>query len=167
MRESIGGISIFQIVIVFVLLFAAIISLTINHSKAIAVKDEIINIIEKEKKVNVNKIASTLTEKGYRITGRCPEGYTGYDRNGNNAEGSASFCIKENSINLSQDGPFLQDAAEKCYVGTDKCFVATESDNSFNLVYYDIRLFYQLDIPLINSLTNFTVNGSTKILYKE
>ena len=48
MREAIGGISIFQIVILFILLFTGVMCLTINHSKAFGVKDEIITIIENE-----------------------------------------------------------------------------------------------------------------------
>ena len=46
MKEAMGGVPLFEIVVVFILLFTGIMCLTINHSKAFAVKDEIINIIE-------------------------------------------------------------------------------------------------------------------------
>ena len=40
MKESIGGFSLFNIVIVFVILFTGYISLSINYSKAYNVKNE-------------------------------------------------------------------------------------------------------------------------------
>ena len=46
MKESISMTAIFQIVILFILLFTAIMALTINNSNAFGVKDEIVNILE-------------------------------------------------------------------------------------------------------------------------
>ena len=167
MKEAIGGISIFQIVIVFVLLFAAIMSLTINHSKAFGVKDEIINILESETTQNirngkigdetVTKVVEALENGGYRTTGSCPDDYTGYDRNGSEVKKNAAFCIKVNSVNDS----YLKDIQEKCK--NNKC-VVTNGDFP-PMVYYDIKLFYQLDIPLLRNIFNFTINGSTKIMF--
>ena len=45
MKEAIGGVSIFQLAVIFLLIFTAIMCLTINHSKAFGVKDEVINLI--------------------------------------------------------------------------------------------------------------------------
>lgn len=169
MKEAIGGISIFQIVIIFILLFTAIMALTINHSKAFAVKDEVINILEntkatsvKNKKVDNNtitKIVEALRNGGYRIVGNCPNGYIGYNRDGaelGNGATNASFCIKTNLVNES----YKKDLASKCK--NDKCI---PSDEYLPMVYYDVRLFYQLDIPIIRNIFNFTVNGSTKVLF--
>ena len=47
MKESVSVTTIFQIVILFILLFTAIMCLTINNSNAFGVKDEIINIVKK------------------------------------------------------------------------------------------------------------------------
>ena len=46
MREAIGGTWLFQIVIVFILLFTGFMCLTINRSKAFNVKDQIIQTIQ-------------------------------------------------------------------------------------------------------------------------
>ena len=46
MKESMSITAIFQIVIVFILLFTAIMALTINNSNAFGIKDEVINILE-------------------------------------------------------------------------------------------------------------------------
>ena len=169
MKEAIGGISIFQIVIVFILLFTAIMALTINHSKAFAVKDEVINILEntnatsvKNKKLDNNtifKISETLQNGGYRTVGNCPDDYVGYNREGTelgNGATNASFCIKSNLVSET----YKNDLKNKCK--NNKCVV---TDENLPMVYYDIKLFYQLDIPIIRNIFNFNINGSTKVLF--
>ena len=62
MKEAIGGVSLFQIVILFLLLFTGVMCLTINHSKAFGVKDEIINILE------TDILASYGTVSSYEVS---------------------------------------------------------------------------------------------------
>lgn len=167
MKESIGGISIFQIVIVFILLFAAIMSLTINHSKAFAVKDEIINILERESAASINnkklsdstikEVVEALEKGGYRNVGSCPSDYIGYDRKGAEVTRNASFCVRP--VLVSEEYEYT--VKEVCK--NNKCVI---SKGGFpTMVYYDIKLFYQLDIPIIRNILNFTVNGSTKVMF--
>ena len=128
MKEAIGGVSLFQIVIVFLLLFTGVMCLTINHSKAFGVKDEIINIIQEEKLASygttsdyaltsdtIDDIVEHLSEAGYRITGRCPSSeWIGYDRNGSKVTNdSAAFCIR--AVDVSDS--YHNDIAEKCSNG--------------------------------------------------
>lgn len=168
MKEAIGGISIFQIVIFFIILFAAIMALTINHSKAFGVKDEVINIIENEKTLSLSnnyelsedtrkKIADHLNTVGYRITGNCPDGWNGYDRNGQKVNKNAAFCVKANDVSAD----FQDDLEKKC---KDNVCKVTRPDYP-TMVYYEIILFYQLDVPIINSFTNFEIYGATKIVF--
>ena len=89
MKESISITTIFQIFILFVLLFTAIMCLTINNSNAFGVKNEILNIIEANNGVyegdngNLSEdIIDTINETSYRTTGTCPDEYQGYQRNG-------------------------------------------------------------------------------------
>ena len=166
MKEAIGGISIFQIVIVFILLFTAIMALTINHSKAFAVKDEVINILENTNATSVknhkldsktiSKIVEALENGGYRTIGSCPDDYVGYNRKGDEVSSNASFCIKANLVSET----YKNDLKNKCK--NNKCVI---TDDNLPMVYYDVRLFYQLDIPIIRNIFNFTVNGSTKVLF--
>ena len=171
MKEAIGGISIFQIVIIFVLLFTGIMCLTINHSKAFGVKDEIIIIIQNQtlgsgiSKTGYTldnsvstQISEHLNEAGYRITGECPDSdWVGYDRNGNIVRNNASYCIKVNDVSKT----YYKDLTDKCK--NNKCKVT--SGDYPNMFYYDIVLFYQLDIPVLNDIMNFKVYGSTKIMF--
>lgn len=171
MKEAISSVSLFQIVIVFLLLFTGVMCLTINHSKAFGVKDEIINIIESAKLASpgstynyaledttIEDIVDKLNEAGYRITGKCPSGWTGYDRNGNTVSGDqAAFCVRV--VDVSE--AYYEDTVDKCRNG--KCDV-TYGDYP-SMIYYDIALFYQLDIPIINDIMNFKLYGSTKVLF--
>ena len=171
MKEAIGGISIFQIVIVFVLVFTGVMCLTINHSKAFGVKDEIITILETEKipatasasyKLNsttISKIVDELQEAGYRVTGkRCPDSsWTGYNRNGTVTSSDVAFCVKTNDVVQA----YQKDLRDKCK--NNKC--KTTSGDYPSMVYFDILLFYQLDIPVIKGLMTFNVYGSTRVLF--
>lgn len=149
MREAIGGTWLFQIVIVFVLLFTGFMCLSINHSKAFNVKDNIIKSIEREKGVNlsspesdkaIQSIVKYLQEASYRTTGKCPEGYSGYNRDGKLDSRHSAFCIAE--VTTAKD--------------------ATLPPKN----YYRVVVFYQLDLPIFNEAFNFSVSGDTKIMYK-
>lgn len=168
MKEAIGGVSIFQIVIVFILLFAGIMCLTINHSRAFGVKDEIINIIESTSigsgassneldSNTISQIVALLQESGYKIVGSCPSGFTGYNRDGNPDNNRSTFCVKANNVASS----FNNNARQICS-RISNCVVA---DNLYpKMVYYDVVLFYQLDIPLFSRAFSFQLKGSTKVV---
>lgn len=171
MKEAIGGVTLFQIVILFLLIFTAVMCLTINHSKAFGVKDEIINILETDKlgsyvsgtnnaldSNTISNVVEHLNEVGYRITGSCPNGnWIGYDRNGNQTSNNASFCIR--TVDVSN--AYYEDIKEKCKNG--KCEIT--SGEFPKMVYYDVVVFYQLDIPIIRQVFNLKLNGSTKIMF--
>lgn len=171
MKEAIGGISIFQLVIIFILLFTGIMCLTINHSKAFGVKDEIITIIQNQKipsyssnasykldEETSQKISQHLKDAGYRITGTCPSAeWIGYDRDGKEVKNDAAYCVKVTNVS----NIFHDDLVEKCK--NDACQVT--SDDFPSMVYYDVVLFYQLDIPALNNIMNFKIYGSTKVVF--
>lgn len=147
MREAIGGTWIFQIVIFFILLFTGFMCLSINHSKAFNVKNTIIKAIEREEGLDVRgnsnnpalkQIAEYLKETSYRTTGKCPDGYQGFNRDGNPDSRNSSFCIKSQSVRSGSDMPSMN--------------------------YYRVVVFYQLDLPIFRSVFNFKVSGDTKII---
>lgn len=158
MKESIGGTYIFIIVVTLVLLFSAIMSLTMNRSNAFAVKDRIISIIEdygyfemnsqvsKNNEV-LNAIVDSLKDSQYRQSGICPDynsdsdkiKMTAYNRDGTIAtsDNAASFCITRVDATLPGGVPAY---------------------------YYEVTFFYNLDIPLLKEVFNFKVKGQTKAL---
>lgn len=162
MKEPVGGFSLFNIVIVFVLLFAGYVSLSINYSKAYNVKNEIINIIKNQggictsesssKNNNCYNFKEQITdyfqEASYRSSGDCPKSenedypWIGYSRTGELIEDgkNAAFCVHPISVSANSELP--------------------------NAVYYQVKVFYQLDLPIINKLFDFTITGETSRIYE-
>lgn len=160
MREAIGGTAIFQIVIVFILLFTGFMCLSINRSKAFNVKDKIIQTIQSYNGYTEdakNDIVEYLRESSYRTTGRQPDAeiingnkrdYDCYSRDGNGGSSDPVYCIARISV---------EDDA--CSEGAE-CFSELPS-----MAYYRVVVFYQLDLPVFHEFFNFKVVGDTKILY--
>lgn len=168
MRESISVTTIFQIVILFILLFTAIMCLTINNANAFGIKDEIINIIEAaegnflEDGNLSDEVVEAISEATYRTTGVCNKngntGYTGYDKMGNQVSDGqkASVCIKK--VNVT-DGinNYLAGILGSGNFGDDDF-----NDGS----YYQVIVFFQMDLPVVNQVYSMQVKGETKIIYE-
>jgi len=52
MRHSIGGMWLLQLMVLFIFLFAAYIILTLNYSRTIKIKNEVVSMIEKYEGLN-------------------------------------------------------------------------------------------------------------------
>ena len=165
MKESMSVTTIFQIVILFILLFTAIMALTINNSNAFGVKDEIVNILElnggkylDDSNENLNEeIVDLLANTSYRTTGKCDEDFVGFDRSGAQVSTGqdASVCIREVNATSGLDN-YLQDIlGDTVAVGDFKTGK-----------YYQIVVFFQLDIPIVKQVYNFESKAETKIIYQ-
>ncbi|MBE6140665.1 MAG: hypothetical protein E7172_03925 [Firmicutes bacterium] len=163
MKESISMTGIFQIVILFILLFTAIMALTINNSNAFGVKDEIVNVIEINNGNFLNRngnlsdeIVQIIEETSYRTVGNCDEGYQGYQRNGAPNDGNrAAVCLKCVPVTSGIDDYYVELLGNNV-VGT----------NDFpNGYYIQVVVFYQLDIPVVNQVYDFKTKGETRILF--
>ncbi len=162
MKESIGSTQLFIIVVTLVILFSGIMALAINRANSFAVKDKLVNVIEKHGGFDMNaeiiggstddalqEIVDSLQEVSYRQEGQCPkptagDNYTvvGYERNGTKTMGNddSAFCILR-------------------YPGKN-------TNGTINVFYYKVVVFYHLDLPVVRGLFNFRVMGETKPLYK-
>lgn len=169
MKEAIGGTWIFQIVIVFILLFTGFICLSINRSKAFFVKDRIIQIIQSYNGFNfdetysdendsaLTEIVSYIKDSSYRNTGVIPADeevgderipYQCYTKDGRVTTKNPVFCIAP--IEVSEEG----------YVDGEQIF-----NELPKMIYYRVVVFYQLDLPIFHDVFNFKVVGDTKTLY--
>ena len=167
MKEAIGGTWLFQIVILFIFLFTAYICLSINHSKAFAVKDDIVEIIERNNGLDMDNVKaksdnsdnpciSQITERlktvSYRTNGNCNNlpkvrgaKWYGFNRSGGNDDANAVYCIAK--VNVNND------------------LSKNNKGELPEMHYYKIAVFYQLDLPVLNSVMSFKVLGDTKTLY--
>lgn len=159
MKEAIGGISLFQIVIVFVLLFTGYICLSLNHTKAYNIKNELVNIIKNSEGICTtgqltgenaivcnnfsDQVKDYFVEGGYHNKGKCDDGEYGFDREGQPlgpGARNAAFCVEGIKLNSAEGLP--------------------------SSVYYTVRVFYQLDLPLFSNVFNLTVKGETGKVYE-
>ena len=169
MREAIGGTWLFQIVIVFILLFTGFLCLSINRSKAFNVKDQIIQTIQSYNGIDLTDeysegdespladIVSYISANSYRTTGMVPApekvgsdtvSYVCYDRSGRIVNSNPVFCIAP--IHVDSEG---------CASG-ETCF-----NELPDMVYYRVVVYYQLDLAIFLVVFNFRVVGDTKTLF--
>ena len=145
MKEVYGSTWTLQLMIGFILLFMAFLTLMISFSRVAKIKNEVLTIIEKYNGVNntsIKLVNSYLNASGYNITGRCEN--TGEMRAVNN--------LSDNSIVNPSSG-------EKYYYCIEK--EANSRDNIITTINYEITLFYKFDIPILGDIATFTVKGKT------
>lgn len=151
MRESVGVLGITQIVIFFILLFTGYLCMSINQTKAYNVKNEIINIIQTNNGLNEEaekKIVEYMDSVSYRSLGRC------------SAEDGIGYIKDGDSFRISNDKAML------CINKRDVAPVELTGDKTFpSTAYYKVKVFFSLDIPIIDGMFNFNLIGTTKNIY--
>lgn len=147
MRQSIGGAWIFGLVTVFILLFTAYLAVTINYSKVFKVKNDVVDIIEKEEGLTFRESAADpgtiqaidryLSSSSYNNYGNCntDDGWYGGLTDG---KGKYQYCVKK---------------------------INSFDENEKQKAYYKVRLFFTLDLPVFGSFFTFGVTGETLNIY--
>ena len=128
----------FQMIIFFILIFACFLTLVLSYNKAYTIKNRMLNIIEKYEGVtptSAELINDYIYNKGYTNTGKCPENWMG-------------------AINI--DGEFELSKSDNRYL---YCFKKSYKNN---LVYYDVKVFFRFNLPVIGSIANYEIDGTTK-----
>lgn len=141
MREAVGGTWLFQIAIVFIILFSGYLALSVNYSRAFKVKNEILAIIERNeglREKSVLEINNYLVTVNHTVVGNCAKDFTGFGQNGtasNNKTGI--YCIRKTCV--------TGDVVPKAY--------------------YKVTVFFKFDLPVIGDIFTFRVDGETKTIY--
>ncbi len=156
MREAIGSTWLIGIVITFIAIFSGFLAYSISYTKAFRVKNEIINIIEKNEgfsnssNVDLNNIDdNTLKEdssteaKAFRFIKSIGYDYAKFD--------SSSRVCEEGTL---QTGGY-------CLVK----YCPTNGETS--RIYYKVTTYISLSIPIINIGINLPISGETKALYND
>ncbi len=170
MREAISGTTLFMIVIFFVVLFTGYLCMSINQNKAFAVKNAIVRVVERngvgKTMTQMNgvcgisnfskEISSELAEVGYRSHGKC----------GENAGGAVAAALGKTGVWVgynSQGCPtFKENEIVFCLMEIAAKDTKSKSNPNSNLHYYKVKTFYQFDIPVLRSLLNLSIEGTTK-----
>ena len=157
MKEAVGSYFLTTIVVTFIILFTVYLCLSININKAYKVKNEIINIIQKNNGFDeeaLQQIQEYLALVGYRTGVNCSAGektssvnkWNGVQITGGIRDDKGTFCIRE--VKSVESG------------GTEY----TKAQFPEN-VYYQVKVFYSIDLPIVRQLFTFSIKGSTKKLY--
>lgn len=178
MKESISNIWLLGIVIIFILIFAAYIAITVDYSRTFRLKNEVLTIIEKNKgftdargvtgtskinttgannqiQVNVGAIQTInlyLSGNGYLAKGHCPD------------DGNYWFGIKELSVETISCENASPDT--KYYYCVSKYNTGRVAAGTYKSIYYKVRLFYKMEFPVLQDFFSVKVEGITDEIYK-
>lgn len=129
----------FQIIIYFILIFACFLILALSYNKAYVVKNRTLTIIEKYEgvtKESINIINGFMKEKAYKTIGKCDEdwyGATDLDGSYEKSDGTQDFYY---------------------------CFREQKAKN--NKIYYTVQVFYKFNLPILENIFNYKIEGDTK-----
>ena len=149
MRESIGGTWLLGIVMVFMMIFIAFVSISINYSKAFKLKSSMVTIVEEYQGVNaetIKKLNKEISANGYVNKGNCANNkFDGYisvlDGVATpNGTGKQNYCIYRE------------------YKQSDK--------NGENRYYYTVSVFFNISLPILGDIFTFRVSGETNPVYE-
>lgn len=148
MRESVGTTTLFQIVLAFTLLFSAFLAVAINYNKVFKLKNETISIIEKYEGINdksLEIINNYLKNNGYNTKSKC----------GNNEYGVTNLeRIDYEKAQTNKDYYYCLSA----YCTYDK----RNCQKGDKEIFYDVKLFFKFNLPLLGDFTTFKITGETK-----
>lgn len=154
MRQSIGGTWVFMLVVIFTLIFASYIALTVNYSKSFKVKNEILSIIEENQGFTENTVKlvnNFLLQNGYKTTGTCKR-----------LTGEVVYGVGKLDPNEMSEYSYYPEAIQdgrKYYY----CFSKHSSYHPYytKRAYYRITLFFKFDLPVFREISTFDVDGQT------
>ncbi|MDE6284890.1 MAG: hypothetical protein K2M17_04020 [Bacilli bacterium] len=148
MREVSGTTWTFQIIILFILIFACFLTLVLSYSKAYIAKNEMLSIIEKYEGITLDNgskigsltiINSYLSDRGINTRGSCPA-----------SEGRIDWYGVKN-----YDGTYEKSTGGSGYL---YCF---SLNGTTGKQYYNVMLFYKFNLPVIGEIAKFKVKGRT------
>ena len=140
MKETTSTMWTFQMIIVFMLIFAAFLALILVYSKAFSIKNRFLSIIEKydgitqESLLIMNNYAKS---HNYKAKAHCP---------GDRDKTWYGVNVEDNSYEVSDDSRYYS-----------YCF--SQEHDARGLIYYNIVVFYRFNLPVLNSLGGYRIDG--------
>lgn len=188
MKDSIANVWLLGIIISFILLFSAYIAITVDYSQTFKLKNEVLNIIEKNKGMT-NRVGSTGSDDKYRSKIKTSESIAinvGALQTINlylagNAYTAKGPCPDEAGVkwygvkSLDYESSVASETAQK---GVDYyyCFAKFKTgqanikynnkSGTDSSIYYKVRLFYKMEFPVIQDFFEVKVEGITDEIYR-
>ncbi len=146
----------FQIILIFIFIFACFLTLVLTYSKAYTIKNRMLTIIEKYNGITTDSseyISNFVSEHSYTGSGKCPEGWYGvkdiyedvqdFELASDKERYNYCYTIKDANRKSSSDP-----------VGWDP---SIQGKN----VYYEIVVFYKFNLPFIGEIATYKIKGQT------
>lgn len=151
MKEAIATTWIYQIVIIFILIFVSFLVLTLSYSKGYKNKNEVLSVIEKYEGVTSDSLGiinSYLSYNNYNLKGHCPSGKGWYGVT--NLNSASLSAVKSN---------------EKYYYCLQRKNTPKTSNLNGSKVYYNVKMFFRFNLPVLGNLKTFTIDGTTNDVF--
>lgn len=156
MRESIGGLWLFSIVVTFIVLFVSFLAYSISYTRAFKVKNEIINYIER---------AEGFTKSDRNIRSITYEELSAMDNPTVDIQAYVqiqnigyNYSIAD-QVDCSQYGYGHNQVGGYCL----KRFCPNNENGA--KIYYKVTTFIAFKIPILNFIFKIPITGETKALY--
>ncbi len=177
MKQSISSVWLLGIIIVFILIFACYITITINYTASFKLKNEVLTIIQKHHGMTYNKgkQVNSIVRSGNKVTGEVGAFQTiNLYLRGNHytAEGS---CPNDGMIwygvydlykdNLGASANYEKAAKGKKYYYCFSKYGTGSEKIKYNTIYYKVRLFYKFEIPVLTEFLSVKVEGMTDEIF--
>lgn len=143
MRHSIGGVWLFQLMILFILIFVAYIALTLNYSKTVKLKNEVISMVERYDGLNEQSISlvnNYLESSNYVATG---------------------VCASEETDGIYGALSLSEDELEPAEPNTRYYYCVKKYRGTNQTRYYQVTLFYRFNLPVIGDTIRYMIKGTT------
>lgn len=170
MKNAISEVWLIGLMVLFIMSFTGFLAVTINYSRAFKVKDMALTKIETHRGVTnivpsacsggsgnycnegtLQAINAYLVGNGYKIRGKCPGSDTGtwYGASDLSFTSSVSF----NTVSPGNTYFYC--------LSKHKTLINDAGGTQSNSVYFKIRLFYKLELPVLGDIFTFDVDGRT------
>ncbi|MEG0977149.1 MAG: hypothetical protein RSF02_01180 [Bacilli bacterium] len=153
MRETVSTTWTFQLIIIFILIFACFLTLVISYSKAYSIKNSVITIVEKYEGITPTSrdiISNYLDNSGYRTMGSCTK-----------KEKDTRTWYGITADNQFED---VVDNKKYLYCVAETKVYNENNQNEFK-VYNELKFFYKFNLPFLGELKTFVVNGRTSVFF--
>lgn len=148
MRNAIGNALLVNIIIVFIVVMLGFLTGSLNYTKAYRIKNNLLNLIEREGTWNDDVKAEAeklFGEIGYRVvkntSSKCVDRKGGGEIVAGSAAGTYRYCVFK--------------------------YTKVDNINGFYVTNYVVTTYMYFDIPLVSSILEFPVYGQTKNLYSK
>jgi hypothetical protein len=151
-RESIGGTWITGLVIAFMLIFVAFLSLSLNYTKAFQIKNEMLTILEKYEGINENSIEiinNYLNKNGYSVKGSC------------NVDDYGVTDLSSNAGSIVSD-----ETAQYYYCISTNTSTVDTNGKKFTTANYTVKIYFNFNLPIIGDIFKFDISGTTNNIAK-